>query len=419
MIIICEPTCKGFSHEKINEGFIFKIRFAFPKEKLLIFAHSSHIKVLKRNFLNDKLSQENIFFKKISVAQNTPIIEFFFSIKTFLKIKRYISRYNVKNVFFLSFSKLHLFIFKQLSFPLKANKVFVLHGHLEEAAPIKNQVSSDLMDEIPRDSFFNQLKKITFKKVLIKTKQNLKRIDPLYYYLTNINILNIIKTKHGDDFHYIAISNHIINNLNGLINVESYNISCINYPQVQSMRNFEYNNQNVKFGVFGYGDSKTLYNLCLKISKSINLDPFKIKIIGMDNRVAKYFPFVTAPSNGKPLTRNQMEDHLEDIDYLLIFYDEHKYRLCCSASIIEAITYSKPIIHLKNDCISHFNKDNNIGFECKNLEEFKNKMVDIINNYDVFKEVISKQKLELLKTKKRIAVSSDLEKFKKIFIRNV
>ena len=105
----------------------------------------------------------------------------------------------------------------------------------------------------------------------------------------------------------------------------------------------------------------------------------------MDNSVSHFFPFIKAPSNGLPLTREQMEKHVSDIDVLLILYSNQKYRLSCSATIIEALSYCKPIIHFKNDCISYFNNNSTIGFEANNIDEFVNYMVKCINDFSLFK----------------------------------
>ena len=47
MIVICEPQCKSFSHEKVNSGFLYALRLAFPNDRLVFYAHYSHIVSIK------------------------------------------------------------------------------------------------------------------------------------------------------------------------------------------------------------------------------------------------------------------------------------------------------------------------------------------------------------------------------------
>jgi hypothetical protein len=81
-----------------------------------------------------------------------------------------------------------------------------------------------------------------------------------------------------------------------------------------------------------------------------------------------------------------MELLVDDIDIFLILYSNQKYMLSCSATILEAISYNKPIIHFKNDCISQFNSDFcKIGYEVNSINEFSDIMVNCINNYPKIK----------------------------------
>ncbi len=82
-----------------------------------------------------------------------------------------------------------------------------------------------------------------------------------------------------------------------------------------------------------------------------------------------------------------MEKYVQDIDIFLIIYDKSRYRLSCSGSILEALSYTKPILHLSNDSVNYFNRQEApIGFCCDDLEELANKMVEIIDNYSSYED---------------------------------
>jgi len=128
-----------------------------------------------------------------------------------------------------------------------------------------------------------------------------------------------------------------------------------------------------------------LHNLAFALSRKIITKPYEIRIIGMDNRGTEEFPNVTCLSPGIPLKRFEMEAQAADIDAFLILYDDTKYRLSCSGSILESLSMVKPIIHFNNDCINQFNSDElPIGYRCFTFEEFVNKVEDIVERYHCY-----------------------------------
>jgi len=70
-----------------------------------------------------------------------------------------------------------------------------------------------------------------------------------------------------------------------------------------------------------------------------------------------------------------------------------------SGAFVDAINYLKPIIFLKNECISYYNNKYNIGIECKNLEHLINTInsKELQENYSHFISNIIKLKKEFQK----------------------
>ena len=60
MIIICEPTCRGVSHEKFNSGFIYGLSLAYPQETIRFYADITHIEAIKNILIHDKVIIDNI-----------------------------------------------------------------------------------------------------------------------------------------------------------------------------------------------------------------------------------------------------------------------------------------------------------------------------------------------------------------------
>lgn len=409
MILICEPSCKNFSHEKINEGFLYKTRLAFPDDKIIFLGHESHIKILKKNLFLSKIEIGNIDFENIKINTNNSTLGLITNLRIIQRIRIILENYNSKKLFFLSSPKTLIYLQKFLNIKIEASKVFVLHGEFES---ILNQSNiENKLEELPRENFFLRIKKISYKKLMGYLIKKLIKFDPVNICLSKFEIEEMIKKNHDESYKYIALSDHIIENISAIIDYKNYNISSIYYPQVKSLKRINIKNEFVKFAVFGFGDSKMLYNLNLKIEKLKIKSPFQIRIIGMDNRGIDQFPWVTNPSNGKTLPREEMEKLLEDIDFVLILYPNNRYRASCSGSVIEAITYEKPIIHLKNNCISHFNENNEIGYMCENLDEFSLRILKIAEDYQIEKRKIKEFKNSIIKKQKMISVDSRLKLF--------
>jgi hypothetical protein len=198
----------------------------------------------------------------------------------------------------------------------------------------------------------------------------------------------IILWENSVDLRYIALSPHILPNAAKFIDVKEVNIHTVFFPTIFAPVSVQPENEYVKFAVFGYGNSAMLHQVLSHLSRIVLKKNYEIRIIGMDNRGTDGFENVTCPSPGKPLTRSEMEKYASDIDVFLILYPQKSYRLSCSGSIIESLSYMKPILHFNNDCINTFNKkDLPIGICCDSIDEFVNVMDDIIENY---KEYITK-----------------------------
>lgn len=415
MIVICEPSCKSFSHEKINEGFLYKTRLAFPNEKIIFLGHKSHIIVLQNNLVNSKIEIGNIHFNKIKVNTNQSAFGLITNYRILRKINRIIINNDNSKLLFLSHPKTLLFIFKYFNYKINTNKIFIQHGEFESILdPIKSKFK--LLD-MPQVSIISKIRKVSFTTIKNYCSKFLLKLDPFYWILKKVPYKEILEKNHNSSFRYILISEHIKKNLSKIINPIKFNFHTVNYPQVQKkIESFIYlNNKFPKFAVFGYGDSRMLYNLNVIIKRLINKEKFEIRVIGMDNRGIKDFPWVNCPKKGKTLSRAEMERLVIDIDYFLILYTNDKYRLSCSGSVIEAISYGKPIIHLKNDCISHFNKNQEIGYEVRDLDEMANRIKIITQNYS---SEIENRKVFLknLKVKRRmIDPEYQIENFQELF----
>jgi len=144
------------------------------------------------------------------------------------------------------------------------------------------------------------------------------------------------------------------------------------------------------FGTIGKGDLDNTFKV---LEKYPNLD-FSI-IRAIDTNRFTSFPNCKFFIQKNRLTREQIEEEIKKVDYLLYYYPEDSYTLSMSGALVDAINYLKPIIFLKNECISYYNNLYEIGIECKDLEDLLQKISSqkqLKMNYPILVENIEKLK---------------------------
>ncbi len=403
MIIVCEPQCKGFSHEKVNSGFLYGLRLAFPEEKILVYADPSHILALNAILLHDEIPVDNIEFVSIEFLLNDSFKAFFVYRKLFEKLLTNVISEGEDRLFMLSFSPKILYVLKKLKQKQQFSKLkftSILHGDFENVA---NDAPPSLLQSLPGSSTLDKIKQKTiseiFKRVLELAFNKLAGLKnfPVKWFNAFFETKKMLQLFPSSDFRYIALSPHALMNAAKYLDLEIFRMYAVVLPTVFAKPLPKPENSFVKFAVFGYGNALMLKQVAQRLSqKGIN-KPYEIRIIGMDNSGLESFPNITCPSPGKQLTRSEMEKFAVDIDMFLILYDQTRYRLTCSGSILESLSYMKPVLHFENDCINYFNREENpIGICCSSIDEYADKMKDIIENYsaysakfDLFRENIS------------------------------
>lgn len=73
------------------------------------------------------------------------------------------------------------------------------------------------------------------------------------------------------------------------------------------------------------------------------------------------------------LDREEFKNKIHELDYVLFFYHKDNYRITASGAVMDAISYEKPILALKNDYFEYlFDKYGQFGHLFDNVEEMAN-----------------------------------------------
>ena len=423
MIHICDLICRNMSHEKVNSGFIYGLRLAFPDEKIVVYADKSHIDALANILKVDGIDIENLEYFPVNVSNQYSLFyypKYYFLLKNIFKN---ILKSRDNRLFFLSFNKVILHIVKKLKrHHLFAELKFtlVLHGEFETIAPSAPKLSSfslpaspiiTRLARYPLSSWPKKLLSLIARKIL-GTYQN--KVSTVYN--NWLSLKEVLYFEHSDDYKYIALSSHIIDNAREYIDIDILNVSLVTMPNVFAHPETVAANGYPKFAIFGYGNSEVLTQILTRLSSLGLTNPYEVRNISMNNRGISDFKNVTLTSNGSLLQREEMEGHAKDIDIFLILHQANSYRLSCSASIFEALSYQKPIIHFDSSCMNTYNTDEDpIGFRVSTIDQFVKKMADIINNYSEFLSDRDAFNQNILKVRERCSIEWSTKDIKSSF----
>jgi len=432
MIVICDALCKAHSHEQFNSGFIFGFRLAYPEEKILFYGDASHIEAVKNIFGIRNVIIDNIEYIPIQFQLKnsfTAFIQFYF---LFRRILSDLITLGEDRLFLLASNSPIRYILKRLKQNRKFNNIrfsLVCHGDWEELPGKRPEMIELPLRKVTQPSLIAKVQKVTIANFSHKVRGGLERIGGwgkrLFQLVENkcqglfnsfFPFKKILLWRHSKDFKYIFLSPHIVNNVAQYIDVSKFDFHTVVLPTIFKEPTPQPHNKSVKFGIIGYGYSGMLYKLLTALSLKKLTNPYEIRIIGMDNRAAEGFPCVTCQSPGKPLPREDMEKSIEDIDVSLILYDKTLHRFGCSGSILEAMSYMKPVVHLENDCVNIFNtKDNPIGICCNSPEGMADVMAKIINNYTEYRSIFQEYRDNILKLRRQIDIRNNTSRLRASF----
>ena len=380
------------SHEKVNSGFIYGLRLAFPDEKIVVYADKTHIDALTNILEIDEIEVGNLEYVPVNVSNKDRLLyypRYYFLLKN---IFNNVLRSDDNKVLFLSFNNVILHIIKKL----KRNILFadfkfslVLHGEFETIADSEHTPN---ISSVPASPLIKRLKRYPLslwpQKALALVVGKIMRIyqsKVSALYAKFFSLRELLFLEHSSCYRYIALSSHIIENARKHIDIERLNVSLVTMPTVFVQSEPVLANKFPKFAIFGYGNSSMLHKVLTGLSKLKLTDPYEIRSISSNNAGIEDFPIVTVTSSGNRLTRSEMERHARDIDLFLLLQPSNTYQLSCSASIFEALSYEKPILNFDNDCINTYNtREMPIGYSASTVDEFVDNMARIITGYDVF-----------------------------------
>lgn len=375
MILIFEPQCIGFEHAEFNAAFI-KVIEKSSNDEILFIAEKNHIKNVK-SLLG---STEEIQFKEIEVPP-----------KEQSNMGRFRQEFALtKAVFYLANSLgCTQIIFSSIKSPSLIAAKYYLRSF------------KDINVLIIPHSVVDSINKVPFSR------------DIIFWFNFWFRFFNTERIK------YIFLGKPIHDELvKEIPRMEKY-LEYIDHPWL--FRNYETNENplenKISFGFLGVGYRKKGINDFIKLAENTKDSNDKINIefsiVGHLPQDEEVNSSSLINASKAPLSDEEYNKKLKDIDYALFFHKASDYRFTASGAFFDAISQLKPIMALKTPFIEYyFNLMGDIGYLCKNYDEMENVITDIIKNHP--KERYKKQQLNMLQGREKISIEKIAEKFAKI-----
>lgn len=394
MIFICEPTCRGIDHERVNSGFIRALAAAYPCQNLQVYAHMSHAAALR-----DTMAQEGSTPPRIEfVPIRPPSLPGDRAAAAYERIFRRLFdaaiAAGIDKVFVLSYDVETLRAVKQLkrSERYKNFKLsFVVHG-LAEALVEKKAAGSTVkypLTALPHRSIGRRLQRANpseWPQMLWRGISSSVMARPEVRKALGVgrtSIKGVMEAAHSNDYRYIFLAPHAARNAAIHLPAIRNEAFAVTMPVKLIEPGRPPQNKFAKFAAYGNVDALALHNVARAVHERRPRARYEIRLIGGNHFAVEGIPNVTCVGQwGRKLDRAEMEARAADIDCLMLLFDATRYRLTCSGVLFEALSLVKPVIHFENQCVDQFNTAQTpIGVRCATFEQYIDAMIDIIENY--------------------------------------
>lgn len=351
MITIIDTIRHSEEHAPFNAAFSSLLQTNFPDQSMDVYFQKDHIenvsKILEKN--NVPIHPFHFHPTYVLLHQNRSLsilicylISLVQDIRLLIKAKRGLIFYTSANPFSLYFIKLTNLI-------LRKKIYIVLHFELENLNRDNDRVHR----------FPNNLMRKWYRAIFWKLLNN-----KIKYIVLGDNILkNISKLKADNRLpdNFISIDHPYF------------------YPEYQANHKILTDiNPALCVGTIGHTavakNSHKVFELAESMAESIAENKITFKIIGnISNCMIPYInKYVRIQSKKSFMPRALFEKEVESLTYIVFFYSDSQYQFIASGVFFDAVAFEKPVIAMRNSFFEYyFNKYNNIGFLCDNLEDMR------------------------------------------------
>lgn len=410
MILIFEPQCRGFVHEQFNAGFLYGYILAYPQERIVFWGEKEHIECLKAVFSSANLVFDQIEFVEVEIPESNKlsrisvIFEYY---RLFEELLRYASSNNCSKIVLLSVYSYNLLPLKYLiKWRYKDFFQFhiMMHGTLEF---VKRSNFS-----IPFAGYFIKLFKLLGRIFRLPTAEF--ELKPTNQYLYEKLFKLSLQFLGNTNISYFVFREDSRESVGKYLPEIHRHFKSIDLPYIykdMSRKDGVISSSIKVFATIGRGDIFAVQKVAQKLNDDVGIsgDNFEIRVVGTEKMRQDGLGSIKYIGNGRVLSRVEIEEQIEDVQYFLFFFDADSYELTTSGSFFDAIAYCKPMIFLKNPCFDYYYENYKFGYRCENINEMvaimQKIMIDIDGDYPEYS-------LEIRRMRDDISVSRNYCKLK-------
>jgi hypothetical protein len=350
MIIICEPQCVGFEHVEVNAALIAAMRYAHPQEGILFLAEKEHLELV-----SGKLEDQSVKIQSREIGVPPRFLSNFRRLPRELLL--------CKNVFDIARNN-------------AASKVLFISITSPTLISIKVLLR-----------FFNEIECIVIPHNVLNTitrRPSFVPIETLFYFRFWLSFGNMKRLR------YLVLSPYIKERLSILLPKIGEYARSVDLPYFfdaeKGSRRF--NPDLIRFGALGVASRSKGTDIFFAMAKEIlhshtpSVPEFVVVGHITDKTIeALKQDSVIVESSDLPLSREDFETRAKSVDYVLFLNRPDAYDLAMSGSLMDAFSYLRPIIALKQPLFEYYFKAmGDIGYLCESYEEIKEQILSILAN---------------------------------------
>lgn len=222
--------------------------------------------------------------------------------------------------------------------------------------------------------------------------------------------------KINDNIKVIVLGQNILDNLKkSQYPIDLRNFSYIDHPfipkkigQTENLLKAKY---EIKIGMVGAFSKSKGSSEFSKLLQNIETEKLHFYIIGtiLDKDFNSNYQNVTIIGNNNFLPREQFDEYVNNLDYILFLYPEDTYRFTASGAFFDSILFKKPIIALRNNYFEYmFNKYGKVGELFDSVED-----IQVYLNSENF--LSNEKKYDFSKYYDLLSVNNISSQLKKVF----
>ncbi len=386
-IVVCEPLCWGEEHAEINSSILLSLREAWPHARILFLAELTHCAAIKQVLSDYNCANDIVDMEAISIADrglsNSQRIKIDW--KVVAKIYQHDFYQQASHILFLSASSGIIFATK-FQHRKKVKNWIVMHGGVDDLR-----------------------------------KKRIRFFKPFYYG-------NALHLNNQADVQYLLLGKYIEENLFKIAPKLAQYAKVLEHPGIFSDTvALEENNAGLHspcFGSIGVVSRWKNSGAFLDLAESIHqkgLIQAKFCFVGalmetdLANRIKYSSTVEPMPQKvGAFLSRSQINNAIENLDYAVFLYEPDSYVLKASGAIIDAFRFAKPVIAIRSAMAeSFFDTYGDIGYLCSDQEELKNTIIGLITKPDPVR--YKKQQLQMIDQRKKFGLAATAARFKDLW----